>query len=291
MPLTSSRLEADIAYFEARLSMLGEKPVTAHQHAQQRAYKALELILNSTLDRLTEQQRKRRQIKARAEVPLSEQVDKDDIQQMIEETSIANAATNKARIAAHKAEQEAQRLREAEEQAAEEASARAAEETAEEAELSEEELQQREAARIIIGLSEEMPLGRLLSTEQDLDDDHGKNYDSENVYLRNALFSERVSFLQDPEEVEDEWGVVGEAEIRENIGTLDVDSQVRTATESPAMPSSIPVPVVPLKPAANSHLKQEIAQENRTQGTKPPKDAGPGVDGTSDSFFNSWLND
>jgi hypothetical protein len=40
-----SGLEADIAYFDARLSMLEENASTTHQEAQTKAYKALESTL------------------------------------------------------------------------------------------------------------------------------------------------------------------------------------------------------------------------------------------------------
>ncbi len=40
-----SGLEADIAYFDARLSMLDDKVSTTHQEAQTKAYKALESTL------------------------------------------------------------------------------------------------------------------------------------------------------------------------------------------------------------------------------------------------------
>lgn len=40
-----SGLEADIAYFDARLSMLEDNITTTHQEAQTKAYKALESTL------------------------------------------------------------------------------------------------------------------------------------------------------------------------------------------------------------------------------------------------------
>jgi hypothetical protein len=42
---TVSGLEADIAYFDARLSMLDEQATTTHQDAQSKAYKSLESTL------------------------------------------------------------------------------------------------------------------------------------------------------------------------------------------------------------------------------------------------------
>ncbi len=47
-----SGLEADIAYFEARLSMLQGDPSTVHQEAQARAYQALESTLIGMLLKL-----------------------------------------------------------------------------------------------------------------------------------------------------------------------------------------------------------------------------------------------
>ncbi len=47
-----SGLEADIAYFDARLSMLQENSSTTHQEAQTRAYQALESTLIGMLLKL-----------------------------------------------------------------------------------------------------------------------------------------------------------------------------------------------------------------------------------------------
>ncbi|MCP4126484.1 MAG: hypothetical protein GY753_05410 [Gammaproteobacteria bacterium] len=47
-----SGLEADIAYFEARLSMLQGDSTTVHQEAQARAYQALESTLIGMLLKL-----------------------------------------------------------------------------------------------------------------------------------------------------------------------------------------------------------------------------------------------
>ncbi|MBL3599097.1 MAG: fumarate hydratase [Gammaproteobacteria bacterium (ex Lamellibrachia satsuma)] len=44
-------LEADVAYFEARLELVGT-PATHYQAAQLKAYKALEVALSETLGRL-----------------------------------------------------------------------------------------------------------------------------------------------------------------------------------------------------------------------------------------------
>ncbi len=47
-----SGLEADIAYFDARLSLLEEEPTTAYQKAQMQTYQALESALIQSLVRL-----------------------------------------------------------------------------------------------------------------------------------------------------------------------------------------------------------------------------------------------
>jgi len=49
--LSISSLEADIAYFEARVELVG-KPETYHQEAQLKAYQALEMAMRETLARL-----------------------------------------------------------------------------------------------------------------------------------------------------------------------------------------------------------------------------------------------
>jgi cell division septum initiation protein DivIVA len=51
LKLRVSALEADLAYFAARLELIGE-PVTSHQRAQIKAYRALEKALESILKRL-----------------------------------------------------------------------------------------------------------------------------------------------------------------------------------------------------------------------------------------------
>lgn len=50
-----SGLEADIAYFDARLAMLEKEPVTSYQKAQIQTYRALESALIGTLIRLRHQ--------------------------------------------------------------------------------------------------------------------------------------------------------------------------------------------------------------------------------------------
>ena len=50
-----SGLEADIAYFDARLAMLEKEPVTSYQKAQIQTYRALESALIGTLVRLRNQ--------------------------------------------------------------------------------------------------------------------------------------------------------------------------------------------------------------------------------------------
>lgn len=49
--LSISSLEADVAYFEARVVMVGE-PETVHQMAQLKAYRELEKAMIETLARL-----------------------------------------------------------------------------------------------------------------------------------------------------------------------------------------------------------------------------------------------
>ena len=50
--LTLSSLEADVAYFDARLALLGEKKSSYYQLAQIRAYTELERVLSDILERL-----------------------------------------------------------------------------------------------------------------------------------------------------------------------------------------------------------------------------------------------
>ena len=50
--LTVSSLEADVAYFDARLAMLDEKADSYYQLAQARAYTELEKVLTELLTRL-----------------------------------------------------------------------------------------------------------------------------------------------------------------------------------------------------------------------------------------------
>ncbi|PLY16617.1 MAG: hypothetical protein C0631_03200 [Sedimenticola sp.] len=50
--LSISSLEADIAYFDARLALLRETPSSYYQEAQIRAYKELENVLGEHLRRL-----------------------------------------------------------------------------------------------------------------------------------------------------------------------------------------------------------------------------------------------
>ncbi len=47
-----SSLEADVAYFDARLAMLGEEIGSHYQYAQLKAYKELEKVLAEILERL-----------------------------------------------------------------------------------------------------------------------------------------------------------------------------------------------------------------------------------------------
>ncbi len=50
--LTVSSLEADVAYFDARLALLNEKKTSYYQLAQLRAYTELERVLSEILRRL-----------------------------------------------------------------------------------------------------------------------------------------------------------------------------------------------------------------------------------------------
>ena len=45
-------LEADMAFFEARLSLAGETPDTKYQQAQIKAYRTLGLLIGDTLEKL-----------------------------------------------------------------------------------------------------------------------------------------------------------------------------------------------------------------------------------------------
>lgn len=45
-------LEADVAYFDARLSLAGEHPDTAYQKAQKKTYETLGRVMSSTLENL-----------------------------------------------------------------------------------------------------------------------------------------------------------------------------------------------------------------------------------------------
>ncbi|MGD2081408.1 MAG: hypothetical protein PVF91_00465 [Chromatiales bacterium] len=50
--LSVSALEADVAYFDARLSLLGDAPATRYQSAQIKTYRLLEESLSSLLAEL-----------------------------------------------------------------------------------------------------------------------------------------------------------------------------------------------------------------------------------------------
>lgn len=45
-------LEADVAYFDARLSLAGEQQDTAYQKAQKKTYETLGKVMSGTLDKL-----------------------------------------------------------------------------------------------------------------------------------------------------------------------------------------------------------------------------------------------
>jgi len=50
--LSISTLEADVAYFDARIALLGGKPGSYYQEAQIRAYQELGRVLSETLQNL-----------------------------------------------------------------------------------------------------------------------------------------------------------------------------------------------------------------------------------------------
>jgi len=52
LKLDVTSLEADVAYFDARLSFVGSRPETVYQRAQIRTYEALARILGDTLSAL-----------------------------------------------------------------------------------------------------------------------------------------------------------------------------------------------------------------------------------------------
>ncbi len=54
-----SALEADVAYFNARLALLSKVPESPYQEAQLRAYKRLEEVLQENLARLKGNKKKR----------------------------------------------------------------------------------------------------------------------------------------------------------------------------------------------------------------------------------------
>jgi hypothetical protein len=56
--LSVSSLEADVAYFDARLAMLNQKKSSYYQLAQHRAYTELERVLSDILGRLQTRQAK-----------------------------------------------------------------------------------------------------------------------------------------------------------------------------------------------------------------------------------------
>ena len=56
--LDASTIEADMAFFEARLSLAGDDPDTLYQRAQIKTYQTLETLLGDTLERLKPKRRK-----------------------------------------------------------------------------------------------------------------------------------------------------------------------------------------------------------------------------------------
>jgi hypothetical protein len=67
--LTVSSLEADVAYFDARLAMLDEKTGSYYQLAQAKAYTELEKVLNELLTRLRERPKRKKRAKALVSPP------------------------------------------------------------------------------------------------------------------------------------------------------------------------------------------------------------------------------
>lgn len=268
---SSSKLEADIAYFEARLSMLDEKPATCYQNAQRRAYSALESSLSETLERLRAQQRKRRKIRASSEVPLADQLDQTDIQSLLAEEAMqslkqgaegggdARPPENPARAGVASpalGDPLAQGLDEARLGSGEaESAGRSA--TAEP-----------EPAAPEFAAPE-------VDEEEEMEPEALGQFDSDNLYLRTALFSEHLSFLQEPEEVEEEWEDVEEAEIRENLGQLDLAEEPDLVDAGESMPLEASQP-------------PEVEGRPSEQGRNGESDDNEDY---SDSFFDSWLKE
>jgi hypothetical protein len=65
-------LEADMAFFEARLSLAGEAPDTAYQRAQIKTYQTLGSLFGDTIKTLRPPKAPRADTKARAEPPVTE---------------------------------------------------------------------------------------------------------------------------------------------------------------------------------------------------------------------------
>jgi hypothetical protein len=79
-----SKLEADIAYFDARISLLGDQASSCYQSAEIKAYRALEASLNETLERLRRRKKRRRERReAEAAEPSPESI---DVVEVVEET-------------------------------------------------------------------------------------------------------------------------------------------------------------------------------------------------------------
>jgi len=79
-----SKLEADIAYFDARICLLEDKAASCYKNAEIKAYRALEASLNETLERLRRKKQKRREKKEQpvGTEPFSEPV---EVVEMVEE--------------------------------------------------------------------------------------------------------------------------------------------------------------------------------------------------------------
>lgn len=60
VPLNISALEADLAFFEAKLAMLGEEPGSYYKDAQLRVYRELSVAIQAHVVRLKGQARKKK---------------------------------------------------------------------------------------------------------------------------------------------------------------------------------------------------------------------------------------
>ena len=298
-PPSNSKLEADIAYFEARLSMLDEKPTTSYQNAQVRAYTALESLLNETLERIRSQQRKRRKmIRAKSDFAL-EALEQTDLHLLLQDSEERPAEPLPAadQVIPQRPPEEvypAVAVAAAETGTAVEGipSPATVEEQVVEGEVAAEEIAQKVvegevAAEEIAQVAEAEPIASTPTPSEILEqEESGDLFDSDNYYLRHALFSENLSLLQNPEEVEDEWGDIGEAEIAANLGGLDLEVDPDLLEESLIYSQSAP-PTPAEQPPDPTPLPAELQE--------PPHQTSTGEEGEegeeSDSFFDSWLKE